>query len=50
MKEENKCAQCDKKFKGCPCSLKKADDGKLVHPSCLRKYNYILKIKKEESE
>jgi predicted amidophosphoribosyltransferase len=42
----NDCPQCEKPLKGCACSHRKADDGKLVHARCLRKYNYILKINK----
>tara|TARA_B100001094_G_C18125781_1_gene769377 strand:+ start:1200 stop:1361 length:162 start_codon:yes stop_codon:yes gene_type:complete len=48
---ENKlCALCNKEFKGCPCYIKIADDGKRVHNICEEKYNAILKLKKEESE
>jgi hypothetical protein len=48
---ENKiCALCNEKFKGCPCYIHEADDGKKVHNICLDKYNAILKLKKEESE
>ena len=40
-------AQCNKPLKGCACSHRKADDGKMVHSKCLEKYNYILKIKND---
>lgn len=47
--EENKkkCFYCEDIFKGCACKIKKADDGNFVHGTCLDKYNYILKQKKQ---
>jgi len=37
---------CNQGFKGCPCNRKRADDDKIVHANCLKKYNYLLKEKK----
>ena len=49
MESKDKCALCEKIFKGCSCKKRKANDGKFVHPKCLNKYNYIIEMEKSKS-
>jgi len=43
------CANCDKKFVGCACKKRVADDGKIVHNTCLSQYNQLLKEKEKDN-
>tara|TARA_R110002073_G_scaffold94304_1_gene219333 strand:+ start:136 stop:315 length:180 start_codon:yes stop_codon:yes gene_type:complete len=43
------CPMCNQGFKGCPCNRKRADDEKVVHANCLKKYNHMLKLNKIEN-